>query len=76
MIWENKLEVRNDLTDYILRKGETAKFEFSGDGLDSNSHHRLYFTCEYIINVHFFKDGTETVKTVDCSKNSSGKIIL
>ncbi|MBR6767098.1 MAG: hypothetical protein IKM02_04020, partial [Clostridia bacterium] len=48
-------DIKTDLSDLILRSGETARFEFSGDGLNPSDHHRLYFTCEDRMH-YFFKD--------------------
>ena len=50
-----KKDVKPDLSDKIIRGGNSAVFEFAGDPLDLNNHHRLYFTCEDRMH-YVFKD--------------------
>ena len=46
MTFEKKCVVKEDLTDRLLRRDETATFRFAASELDPSAHHRLYFTCE------------------------------
>ncbi len=46
MTFQKKCVVKQDLSDYVLRKGQTATFRFGAEELDRSAHHRLYFTCE------------------------------
>lgn len=50
-----KKDVKTDTADKILRSGGAVTYEFSGDGLNKDDIHRLYFTCEDRIH-YFFKD--------------------
>ena len=61
MTYEVKKQVKPDLSDEIIRKGETASYSFDGEGLNLGDHHRLYFTCED--RMHFaLKDEPQTSK--------------
>ena len=44
MTFEKKCVVKQDLTDCLLRRDETASFRFAAGELDQSAHHRLYFT--------------------------------
>lgn len=55
MPYEIKKDIKPDLSDLIIRSGNSAQFEFSGQGLDKGAHHRLYFTCENRMH-YIFKD--------------------
>ena len=46
MIFQPQKTVKTDLTDYVLKRGQSASFRFTGEGLSESDHHRLYFTCE------------------------------
>ena len=61
MTYEVQKQVKPDLSDEIIRKGETASYSFDGEGLNLGDHHRLYFTCED--RMHFaLKDEPQTSK--------------
>ncbi len=46
MIFQPQKTVKTDLTDYVLKRGQSASFRFTGEGLSESDHHCLYFTCE------------------------------
>lgn len=59
MIFQPQKTVKTDLSDYVLKRGRTASFRFTGEGLSEADHHRLYFTCED--RMHFaLKDEPQT----------------
>ena len=61
MIYEPIKTIKEDLSDLVLRRGQTATFGFDGKSLSSDNHHRLYFTCED--RMHFaLKDEPQTDK--------------
>ena len=61
MTFEKKCVVKEDLTDRLLRRDETATFRFAADALEPSAHHRLYFTCED--RMHYaLKDEPQTDK--------------
>ena len=42
MTYEVKKQVKADLSDRILRKGETVSYFFDGEGLSLGDHHRQW----------------------------------
>lgn len=61
MTYEIQKNIKKDLADYVLRRGQSVTYTFSGEGLHLNDHHRLYFTCED--RMHFaLKDEPQTDK--------------
>lgn len=39
-------DIKTSNQDIIIRADQSFSLEFSGEGIDLNNHHRLYFTCE------------------------------
>ena len=61
MIFEKKCQVKQDLSDCLLRGGQTVSFRFDAGEIDRTAHHRLYFTCED--RMHYaLKDEPQTDK--------------
>ncbi|MBO5904687.1 MAG: hypothetical protein J6Q64_04860, partial [Clostridia bacterium] len=61
MTYEVKKVVKQDISDYVLRRGDSASYSFSDADLSLADHHRLYFTCED--RMHFsLKDEGQTCK--------------
>lgn len=61
MTYEVKKVVKQDISDYVLRRGDSASYSFSDADLSLSDHHRLYFTCED--RMHFsLKDEGQTCK--------------
>lgn len=61
MIYIQKKSIKDDLSDLVIRKGQTVKFDFSGEEITKGAHHRLYFTCED--RMHYgLKDEPQTDK--------------
>lgn len=60
MTFEVKKVVKEELSDQVIRKGETVTYSFRGDGLNLQDHHRLYFTCED--RMHFALKGEAQTK--------------
>ena len=59
MTFQPQKTVKQDLTDVVLKRGQTVSFPFTGEGLSDADHHRLYFTCED--RMHFaLKDEPQT----------------
>ncbi|MBQ8606399.1 MAG: hypothetical protein IJ408_06635 [Clostridia bacterium] len=48
-------DVKPDLSDAIIRQGESYEVSFDGADIDLSAHHRLYFTCEDRMH-YVFKD--------------------
>ena len=46
MPYSIKKDIKPNLDDHILRKGQDMTVKFDNKGLDKSSHHRLFFTCE------------------------------
>ena len=66
-----KKDVKTDTADRILRSGGSVTYAFSGEGLNADDIHRLYFTCEDRIH-YFFKDepyGDKLYMLIDDSLN-------
>lgn len=55
MPFEVKKDIKPDLSDAIIRKGESFEIQFDGADIDLSAHHRLYFTCEDRMH-YVFKD--------------------